>query len=170
MGPEQGEEGRGALPRASAVGGAGRLASHPARAPRLLVLPCPGCLGQQPLAQSPGAFQPAWAAQAPTPWGAAPSSGRAERVGQEACKWGPQWLCSRSSFLGPQAVAQILMLKMRPQEAFRGRCSGLTHSLQAPLCPPGPPTAACPSIPHLTPNSGDLVLRLGHPDPSPDST
>lgn len=57
-------------------------------------------------------------------------------MGQEACRWGSQWLCSRKNFLGPQAMAHTLMLKARPQEApFRGgasrpgRCSGLTYAL-----------------------------------------
>lgn len=152
MGSEQGEERRGAQPRPLRWVG---LADWP-----VTPLWRPGC-GCAPA-------QVAWANShwlrasgpcsqqgqcRPHPWEQLP-------VGQEACGWGPRWLCSRNHFLGPRAVARILMLKMRPQEACRagtsrsGRWSGLTHSLQAPLCPPEPPTAAClplqpPSDPQL---------------------
>lgn len=120
--------------------------------------PLPRFPAQQPLAQSLMPSSQHGQRGRPPPGEQLPSSGGPERVGQEACRRGPQWLCSRNSFLGPQAVAQTPMLKARPQEASvrggasrPGRCSGLTpsltHSLQAPLCPPGPPTAACPSSP-----------------------
>lgn len=41
------------------------------------------------------------------------------------------------------------------------------HSiLQAPLGPPGPPTAACPSVPHLTPAQGPASFPETLPAPT----
>lgn len=130
--------------------------------------PGPGCLGQQPLAQNLMPSSQHGQRGRPPPGEQLPSPGRAESVGQEACRQGPQWLCSRNSFLGPQAVAQTSTLKARPQEAsFRGgasrpgSCSGLAHSLalQGHQQLPAPPA---PSDPQLR----DLVLGLGPPRPT----
>lgn len=161
------------------MGGAGGWASHGTLAPRLLALPCPGCLGQKPLAQSLGLPAHMGSVRAHPLEGSAPPQVRPRGWGRRAYRQGPQWLCIRNGFLGPkpcvshgsevdaggEALGGLLQWWSQQTWQVLWPLLPLTQVLQAPLCPPGPPTAACPSSPHLTPAQGTLFLSQGSRSP-----
>lgn len=175
MGPEQGEEGRGALPRTSAVGGAGGLTSHPAAGAPLLRLPGPTATGSEhrrlPASMGSTGIHPVGSSSppqvGPRGWGRRPADGDLSGFAPEKTFW----VHKPCSYIDAESEAPGDPLQGWGQQAWQMLWS---HLLTGPLTPgtavPSRATNTClPLQLHLTPSSGDLVLGLGQPAPSPDS-